>query len=77
MQSTTWLTQGAGFDSAEASHRLVDGILQGDASPESVARLKTYLDDADSGQKLSVENFDQRMRGAAYLTMAMPAYQLA
>ena len=43
------------------------------------AKLEAYLAGAESAAlgALSVENFDQRMRGGAYLTMAMPAYQLA
>ncbi len=54
-------------------------MLQGDVSPASVAQLVAYL--GGSGQaalaQLSPENADERVRGAAYLTMAMPAYQLA
>jgi len=58
---------------------VVDTILQGDVSSGSTARLVAYL--AGSGEAalgaLSGENADERIRGAAYLTMAMPAYQLA
>ena len=52
--------------------------LSAAVSPASVQQLVTYL--GGSGQaelsQLSPENVDQRVRSAAYLTMAMPAYQL-
>ena len=53
-------------------------ILQGDAPGRVATQLAAYLDgNGDSALgALSVENFEERMRGAAYLTMAMPAYQL-
>jgi hypothetical protein len=58
---------------------LTDTMLQSDVSPAAIAQLVAYL--GGSGQaalaQLSPENVDQRVRSAAYLTMAMPAYQLA
>jgi hypothetical protein len=54
-------------------------MLQGDCSRAAQGQLIAYL--SGVGQtalaQLSVENIDERVRGAAYLTMAMPAYQLA
>jgi hypothetical protein len=53
-------------------------MLQGDASPAALAQLTAYL--SDGGQsalaQLSVENAEERVRNAAYLTMARPAFQL-
>lgn len=58
---------------------LVGSILQGDAAPAAVIELNGYL--AGTGTSalaaLSPENYDERVSGAAYLTLAMPAYQLA
>jgi hypothetical protein len=53
--------------------------LQGDVSPASTANLTGYLNgnNVSALAALSGENADERIRGAAYLTMAMPAYQLA
>ncbi len=53
--------------------------MQGDVSPAAFAKLEGYLrgDGTAALPALSGENFDQRMRGGAYLTMAMPPYQLA
>jgi uncharacterized protein (DUF1800 family) len=64
---------------ASAARSLVDTIVQGDASPASIADLEAYLDGhgTSANGMLSAENVDERMRGAAYLTMAMPAYQLS
>ncbi len=58
---------------------LVNAVVQGDTSPGSYERLVSYLDGSgvSADGMLSGENYDERIRGAAYLTMAMPAYQLA
>jgi uncharacterized protein (DUF1800 family) len=66
-------------DAPAAARRLVDAILQGDASPAAFAKLEAYLNGRDTSANgaLSGENFEERMRGAAYLVMAMPAYQLS
>ena len=74
-----WLLAAGPGDPANAAKTIVDAIVHGDASPASVAKLQMYLSGAGSAAlgALSAENFDQRMRGGAYLTMAMPAYQLA
>jgi hypothetical protein len=78
MQASTWLTAGPPPTAKDATDKLVGTILQGDASPASSGKLEAYLDGADTSAlgQLSGENFEERMRGAAYLTMAMPAYQL-
>ncbi len=67
------------LDAHAAARALADAILQGDAPPESYAQLEAYLDGAGTSAlgALSAENYEERARGAAYLTMAMPAYQLA
>ena len=58
---------------------VTDAVLQGDVSPAAATRLVAYLDGTGEAAlgALSGENADERIRGAAYLTMAMPAYQLA
>jgi uncharacterized protein (DUF1800 family) len=74
-----WLPASSLANADETARRLVGTILQGDASPEATEQLVGYLrGDGDSALgALSAENFDQRLRDGAYLTMAMPAYQLA
>jgi hypothetical protein len=70
---------GASMDPKATSAKLVATILQDDASPQGVAQLLSYLggDGTSALGMLSGENFDERVRSAAYLTMAMPAYQLS
>jgi hypothetical protein len=79
MQSKGFLGSGTPPGNArDATRYLTDTILQGDASPTSLANLEAYLDGhgTSANGMLSGENFEERIRGAAYLTMAMPAYQL-
>ena len=63
-----------------SSRTLTQTILQGDVSPASRAaarRLSRRRTDGGARGCSRGENADERIRGAAYLTMAMPAYQLA
>lgn len=77
--AASWLLASGPANPSAASQALASAIVQGDASPASLAKLEAYLRGADTAANgaLSGENFEQRMRGGAYLTMAMPAYQLA
>ncbi|MBV8067772.1 MAG: hypothetical protein JO113_07325, partial [Candidatus Eremiobacteraeota bacterium] len=53
--------------------------LQNDVSPAALAELEAYLNGTGTAAlaSLSVENYGQRISGAAYLAMATPAYQLS
>jgi hypothetical protein len=77
-QSGGWLTASGPVSANDATFMLARTILQGDASPASLAGVANYLDGSgtSAGGTLSGENFEERMHGAAYLTMAMPAFQL-
>jgi len=77
MQQDGWLS-GVPVKAAQAASDLTHRILMGDASPKAIAQLVSYLNGTDTSAlgTLSGENYDERVRGAAYLTMAMPAYQL-
>ncbi len=80
MGDATWMRRAIQTpDPAGVSRALTATILQGDVSPASTAHLTAYLDGTNVSAlaALSMENSDERVRGAAYLTMAMPAYQLA
>ncbi len=78
MVATSPSLRGLPMQSRTAAARLVTTLLQGDAAPASMTDVVAYLDGAESAAlaALSPENYDQRVSGAAYLTMAMPAYQL-
>jgi uncharacterized protein (DUF1800 family) len=80
MGDTPWVQQALrSMDPASVTRTMTATILQNDVSPASTARLSAYLGGSGVTERaaLSVENADERVRGAAYLTMAMPAYQLA
>lgn len=77
MDQSSWMDQ-IPLKAGEAASQLVQTILYGDASPTATAQLADYLNGAGTAAlgMLSGENYQERVRGAAYLTMAMPAYQL-
>ena len=80
MEAASWLVPSMrAMDPRAMARTLTEAMLQGDVSPASAQQLIAYL--GGSGQaalaQLSPENVDERVRNAAYLTMAMPAYQLA
>jgi uncharacterized protein (DUF1800 family) len=77
LAGSTWL-QKLPVASRPAARQLAQSLLQDDAAPEALFELESYLSGAGSAAlaPLSVENYDQRVRGAAYLAMATPAYQL-
>jgi uncharacterized protein (DUF1800 family) len=80
MQNADWIASAMrAMEPHLVAKTLTDTMLQGDVSPASVAQLVTYLGGAGQSAlaELSHENVDERVRNAAYLTMAMPAFQLA
>jgi uncharacterized protein (DUF1800 family) len=77
MDDVPWIQQ-IPLKASTAATRLVQTILLGDASPSAITQLSDYLNGTGTSAlgMLSGENYQERVRGAAYLTMAMPAYQL-
>jgi uncharacterized protein (DUF1800 family) len=65
-------------DPLRAADTLVETILQADAPAQSYDQLASYLrgDGEAALGMLSAENYEIRVRGAAYLAASMPAYQL-
>jgi uncharacterized protein (DUF1800 family) len=76
---SSWLLAPGPGNPRRAAAAIVDAVVQNDVSAAARERLEAYLAGTESAAlgALSAENLDQRMRGGAYLTMAMPAYQLA
>lgn len=66
-------------DAKSAAFELPQLLLQSDVSDDAHAQLLAYLNGSSTSalKALGMENFQERIRGAAYLTMATPAYQLA
>jgi uncharacterized protein (DUF1800 family) len=77
MGQSNWMAT-APADAKSAAEALIATILQGDASLYAYSQVMGYLDGAGTSAlgMLNGENRDERLRGATYLTMAMPAYQL-
>ncbi len=67
LRPSSWIGE-VPMNATQAARTLIATILTGDASPAAASQLGDYLDGAGS---------EERVRGGAYLTMAMPAYQLA
>ena len=77
MMSGSWVDRSP-MNAQAASKLLVSTLLQDDAPQEAYSQLESYLDGSTTSalKSFSAENFQERVRGAAYLTTAMPAYQL-
>ncbi len=77
MSQASWLMS-VPTNAQQATRQLIATILAGDASAAATAKIKDYLNGVNTSAlgQLSGENYEERVRGAAYLTMAMPAYQL-
>jgi uncharacterized protein (DUF1800 family) len=79
MEGKGWLADAVSTNPRDVASRLVWTILQGDASMAAYERLVAYLSGMQQAANgtLSGENVMDRVRGAAYLAMATPAYQLS
>ena len=77
LESSTWLRD-LPVSPSSAAGMLGETLLQGDIAPASLVEMDRYLAGAGSAAlaTLSVENYGERVSGAAYLAMATPAYQL-
>jgi uncharacterized protein (DUF1800 family) len=78
LQTAEWLAPKK-FDAQSVVAQIVEHVLQGDISPAARAQLDAYAGGAQNSAlgMLSGENFEERVRGAVYLAMATPAYQLS
>jgi len=76
---SVWLAGAAINDPISVGERVVDTVVQGDATPQQSQDILNYLGTDGVGNKvsLSVENFEEKARGGVSLAMALPAYQLA
>ena len=77
LASSSWLRD-VPVSPSGAAGMLGETLLQGDVAPASLVEMDRYLAGAGSAAlaTLSVENYGERVSGAAYLAMATPAYQL-
>jgi uncharacterized protein (DUF1800 family) len=76
---TQWM-DGVKMQDAEAvTERVLTMTVQGDATAQQRFQILNYLTFDPSGAKapLSMENIDEKLRGAMSLALALPSYQLA
>jgi uncharacterized protein (DUF1800 family) len=74
-----WVAGAVMDDPVSVGERIVDTVVQGDATPEQSDDILHYLSTDGVGNRvaLSGENFEEKVRGGVSLAMALPAYQLA
>ena len=70
MQTAAWLAP-ENPDPKTIAATIAAHVLQGDVSPAARAQLEAYLSGAN------MDEMEERIRGAVYLSMATPAYQLS
>jgi uncharacterized protein (DUF1800 family) len=77
LEQSSWL-KSIPMHPTTVAQTLSSGILQGDVAPASMHQINTLLSGAGTSAlaALTIENYDERVSGAAYLAMATPAYQL-
>jgi hypothetical protein len=74
-----WMTGVTPTDPIAVTNRVLFMTVQGDATPQQAQTILNYLSTDASGGKapLSMENLDEKVRGAMSLALALPSYQLA
>ena len=74
-----WVAGAALNDPLSVSERVLATIVQGDATVEQQRNILNFLSTDGVGNRvaLSGENFEEKVRGAVSLAMALPSYQLA
>ena len=70
MQAASWLAP-QNLDPKDVASLILAHVLQDDVSPAARAQLEAYLSGAN------MDEMEERIRGAVYLAMATPAYQLS
>ncbi|MBV8263632.1 MAG: DUF1800 family protein, partial [Candidatus Eremiobacteraeota bacterium] len=74
-----WVAGAVQNDPVSVGERIVDTVVQGDATAQQTSDILHYLSTDGVGNRvaLSGENFEEKVRGGVSLAMALPAYQLA
>ncbi|MDQ6767612.1 MAG: DUF1800 domain-containing protein [Candidatus Eremiobacteraeota bacterium] len=76
---SAWVGGAAMNDPISVTERLLDTVVQGDATTEQSQDILHYMSTDGVGNRvpLSGENFEEKVRGGVSLAMALPTYQLA
>jgi uncharacterized protein (DUF1800 family) len=75
----TWIAGMNTTDPGAVADIVLAMTVQADATPQQRLTIVSYLSTDASGAKapLSMENMDEKLRGAMSLSLALPSYQLA
>jgi hypothetical protein len=75
----TWVAGAVMDDPVSVGERILDTVVQADATTQQSDDILHYLSTDGVGNRvaLSGENFEEKVRGGVSLAMALPAYQLA
>jgi len=75
----SWVAGAAMNDPLSVSERVLETVVQSDATVEQQQNILNYIATDGVGNRvaLSAENFEEKVRGAVSLAMALPSYQLA
>ena len=75
----TWVAGAAMNDPISVTERVLDTVVQGDATSQQSQDILNYMGTDGVGNRvvLNGENFEEKVRGGVSLAMALPAYQLA
>ncbi len=76
---STWVAGAAMNDPISVTERLLDTVVQSDATSQQEQDILNYMSTDGVGNRvpLSGENFEEKVRGGVSLAMALPTYQLA
>ncbi len=75
----TWVAGAAPSDPIAVTDRVLDVVVQNDATTRQAQDILNYMSTDGVGNRvaLSTENLDEKVRGGVSLAMALPTYQLA
>ena len=75
----TWVAGAAVNDPISVCERVLDTVVQNDFTAEQQQNILNFIATDGVGNRvaLSGENFEEKVRGAVSLAMALPSYQLA
>ena len=76
---STWVAGVSMSDRISVTERVLDTVVQGDATSAQQQNILNFMiyDGVGNRVTLNGENFEEKVRGAVSLAMALPTYQLA
>jgi uncharacterized protein (DUF1800 family) len=78
-EPSTWVAGASVNDPRSVAQHVLQTVVQGDATAEQQVNILDFLSSDGVGNHVALtgENFEEKVRGAMSLAMALPSYQLA